>query len=116
MSLGFGCSINEQLPVGLLEPLSHHLMERANTYLSTLISTNEVEPMSATTKASPPAPLDPLQRYSIPEANALLRQSNARTYEQIKAGQLRVIRDGGRTYIPGSEIVRRSALPTEAAP
>ena len=55
--------------------------------------------------------LDPLQRYSIPETNALLRQSNARTYQQIKAGELRVIKDGGRTYIPGSEIVRRSTLP-----
>jgi hypothetical protein len=55
--------------------------------------------------------LDLLQRYSIPETNALLRQSNARTYEQIKAGELRVIRDGGRTYVPGSEIARRSTLP-----
>jgi len=55
--------------------------------------------------------LDPLQRYSIPEANALLRQSNARTYQQIKAGELRVIKDGGRSYVPGSEIVRRSTLP-----
>ncbi len=55
--------------------------------------------------------LDPLQRYSIPETNVLLRQSNARTYQQIKTGELRVIKDGARTYVPGSEIVRRSALP-----
>ncbi len=72
--------------------------------------------MSAVTKPNPPPALDPLQRYSVPEANALLRQSNARTYEQIKAGQLRVIRIGGRTYVPGSEIARLSALPaTETA-
>jgi hypothetical protein len=55
--------------------------------------------------------LDLLQRYSIPEANALLRQSNAKTWTQIKTGELRTIRDGGRVYIPGSEIVRRSTLP-----
>jgi hypothetical protein len=67
---------------------------------------------SAEPKPKPvPPPLCPMQRYSIPEANALLRQSNARTYQQIKAGELRTIRDGGRTYIPGSEIVRRSTLP-----
>ena len=72
---------------------------------------------TAERKAKPvPPPLDPLQRYSIAEANALLRQSNARTYQQIKTGDLRTIRDGGRTYIPGSEIVRRSTLPaTETA-
>jgi hypothetical protein len=62
--------------------------------------------MSAATKQKRPIDsritpaLDPLQRYSIPEPNALLRQSNARTYQQIKVGELRVIRDGGRTYIP----------------
>jgi hypothetical protein len=88
-------------------------MEHANADASTLISTNELEvdPMSAVTKPNPPPALDPLQRYSIPEANALLRQSNARTYQQIKVGELKVIKDGGRTYIPGSEIARRSAFP-----
>ena len=58
----------------------------------------------------PIAPLDPLQRYTVPEANAYLRQSNARTYEQIKAGELKVIKDGGRTYVPGSEIARKSTI------
>jgi len=74
---------------------------------------NSVPPTELRTKLGPPS-LDPLQRYSIPEANALLRQSNARTYQQIKAGELRTIRDGGRTYIPGSEIARRSMLPAES--
>jgi hypothetical protein len=63
----------------------------------------------------PPPPLDPLQRYGVPEANALLRQSNAKTYGDIKSGKIRVIRDGGRTYIPGSEIVRLSSLPDVGA-
>jgi hypothetical protein len=64
-------------------------------------------------RPSPP-PLDPLQRYEIPETNALLRQSNAKTYGDIKSGKIRVIRDGGRTYVPGSEIVRLSSLPEDA--
>jgi hypothetical protein len=55
--------------------------------------------------------LDPLQRYEIHEAGAYLRQSRAQTYKQIKRGELRVIKDGKRAYIPGSEIARKSALP-----
>ncbi len=51
-----------------------------------------------------PTIVDPNQRYSIPEANALLRQSTSKTFQQIKSGELRVIRDGGRTYVPGAEI------------
>jgi hypothetical protein len=66
-------------------------------------------------KRPPPPAFDPLQRYEIPEANALLRQSNAKTYGDIKAGKIRVIRDGGRTYVPGSEIARLSTLPADAA-
>lgn len=49
-------------------------------------------------------------RYTIPEASLLLRQSRAKTYIDIRNGNLRVIRDGKRVYIPGSEIVRRSTL------
>lgn len=53
-------------------------------------------------------PLDPQQRYEIPEACRYLRQSRAKTYQDVKAGRLRVIKDGARTYVPGSEIARRS--------
>lgn len=55
--------------------------------------------------------LNPLQRYTVHQANEYLRQSSATTYSQIKRGELRVIKDGGRTYIPGSEIIRKSTLP-----
>ena len=55
-------------------------------------------------------PLDPNQRYEIPEASTYLRQSDAKTYNDIKQGKLGVIRDEGRTYVPGSEIIRRSTL------
>jgi predicted ribosome-associated RNA-binding protein Tma20 len=52
--------------------------------------------------------LDERQRYTVPEASALLRQSVAKTYVDISRGALSVIKDGARTYIPGTEIVRRS--------
>lgn len=55
-------------------------------------------------------PLDQTQRFDIPEASEYLRQSRSKTYDDIKAGRLRVIKDGGRTYVPGSEIARRSSV------
>ena len=53
-------------------------------------------------------PLDPQQRYTVEEANSYLRQSRAKTYQDISAGLIRTIKDGRRTYIPGSEIIARS--------
>jgi len=57
-----------------------------------------------------PTLLDPNRRYQIKVANELLGQSNSKTYEDIAEGRLKVIKDGKRTYIPGSEIIRRSTL------
>jgi hypothetical protein len=62
----------------------------------------------------PPSVVDANQRYPVPEANAILRQSNAKTYADIKAGKIQVIRDGARTYIPGTELIRLSTLPRPA--
>ena len=56
-------------------------------------------------------PLDQAQRYTIPEALTYLRTSRGTIYHLIAEGSLRVIREGRRTYVPGSEIARRSALP-----
>ncbi len=53
-------------------------------------------------------PLDLQQRYSIPEASAYLRQSRSKTYMDIGAGTLAIIKDGKRTYIPGTAIAERS--------
>lgn len=54
--------------------------------------------------------LVPHQRYTVNEATELLRQSRAKLYNDIATGLLAVIKDGRRTYIPGSEIIRRSRL------
>lgn len=60
-------------------------------------------------------PLDPLQRYSVPEAAAYLRICIALVNRRIADGSLASIKDGKRRYIPGSEIARLSALPAQVA-
>ena len=49
-------------------------------------------------------------RYTVPETASLLRQSVPRTWVDIRENKLTVIREGGRVFIPGSEIVRRSTV------
>lgn len=60
------------------------------------------------------SPLDPQQRYSIPEASAYLRQSRSKTWVDIRAGTLMTIKDGKRTYIPGTVIAERSRVHDES--
>lgn len=54
-------------------------------------------------------------RYSITEAAHLLRQSVSKTWVDVREKRLAVIREGGRVFVPGAEIVRRSSLPQTAA-
>lgn len=61
------------------------------------------------------APVDTNQRYDILETCAYLRCSRGKLYNDIAAGLIAVIKDGSRTYVPGTEIVRRSTLPSDAA-
>lgn len=65
-------------------------------------------------RVSPPATVDANQRYDLAEVNAILRQSPAKTFADMRAGTLRVIREGRRTFVPGSELIRRSRLPEHA--
>lgn len=65
--------------------------------------------------AQPVAFFSPALRYTVPEGAGLLKQSVSRTWNDIREGKLAVIREGGKVYIPGSEIVRRSSLPQAAA-
>lgn len=52
--------------------------------------------------------LDANQRYTIDEASAYLRQSRAKTYQDISSGALHSITDGRRRYVPGWAIAERS--------
>jgi excisionase family DNA binding protein len=67
------------------------------------------------------APLDVQQRYTVREALAYLRTSRKSLYALIAQGRLRVIKEGngkkrkGRTYLPGTEIVRLPSVPTPTA-
>ncbi len=63
-----------------------------------------------TKPAAPAALLDPNQRYSIPEASGYMRICRARVYQKIANGELRVIKDGGRTFVPGTEIIAASRI------
>jgi hypothetical protein len=60
-------------------------------------------------------PLDERQRYSIDEAIAYLRSSRRTLFEDIREGRLATIKEGKRRFVPGSEIARRSQLPTHEA-
>jgi hypothetical protein len=60
-------------------------------------------------------PIDQQRRYPIPIAAAYLCISRTKLYNDITAGLIATIKDGGRRFIPGSEIVRRSTLPSKAA-
>jgi excisionase family DNA binding protein len=54
--------------------------------------------------------LDERQRYTVEESLDYLRVSRARLYENINAGEITAIKDGRRTFIPGSEIARLSRV------
>ncbi len=60
-------------------------------------------------------PVDANQRYSVDEALAYLRTSRRPFYEKLNAGLIATITEGRRRYVPGSEIVRLSSVPTAAA-
>jgi excisionase family DNA binding protein len=58
----------------------------------------------------PLPPLDAAQRYTIDESCRYLRTSRATLYEEINTGQIATIQEGRRRYVPGTELMRRSAV------
>jgi prophage regulatory protein len=54
--------------------------------------------------------VDVAQRYTIAEATSYLRISHASVYKEINAGRIKVLKQGKRTFVPGSEIARLSRL------
>lgn len=67
--------------------------------------------MPSTNESPRPAPLPPLdllQRYSLDEASRYLRQSRAKTFQDIRDGRLEVLKDGRRTYVSGEVIAAKS--------
>ena len=55
-----------------------------------------------------PAFIDPNQRYSLTEMHAPFAQSHAKTFQDIKLGRLKTMKDGRRRYVLGSELIRRA--------
>jgi excisionase family DNA binding protein len=64
-------------------------------------------------KAPELPPLDINQRFSVPEAAKYLRVSVATVNVYIAQNRIQTIKDGGRRFVPGSEIARKSALPPD---
>lgn len=60
---------------------------------------------------APLPPLDPAQRYTLPETAAYLRICIAQVFKDMAAGKLATIKHGKRTFVPGTEIARLSRLP-----
>jgi hypothetical protein len=63
-------------------------------------------------KIRPDKPVDPNQRYDLSEAIPYLRLAKSTVWKKINCGELQIIRDSGRVFVPGSEIVRLSTLPS----
>jgi excisionase family DNA binding protein len=61
-----------------------------------------------TTAATQRAP-DPVM-YKIREVTAILRLSRSVIYEQIRAGRLRIVKQGRATLVPASAIAEYVAL------
>lgn len=55
--------------------------------------------------------LDPLRRYPVEQAMAYLGISRKRFYDNIKAGRIKIVKDGRRTFVPASEVIRCSQAP-----
>jgi len=54
-------------------------------------------------------PLDASRRYTVEQALLYLSTSRVTLYKLIRDDKLKAIKEGRRTYIPGSEIVRVSS-------
>jgi hypothetical protein len=62
-------------------------------------------------KARPASPVDRNQRYDVAaEAAPYLRLAPSTVWQKIKDGEIAIMRDRGRVYVPGSEIIRLSTL------
>jgi hypothetical protein len=73
--------------------------------------TDTIHPKRTGLKRVPrPSLIDPNQRYSLAETHAVLGQSHVKTFQDIKRGALKTLKDGRRRYVLGSELIRRSRL------
>jgi hypothetical protein len=55
--------------------------------------------------------IDSNRRYPIPKTLALLGISRKRFYDNVKAGRIKIIKDGRRSFCGGDEIIRVSRTP-----
>lgn len=68
--------------------------------------------LPTTALPAPPSNIDPVQRYSLRESAATLRISMPALYVRMAEGRVNVVRDGGRTFILGSELINYAGKST----
>lgn len=56
-------------------------------------------------------PLDPARRYDVPTACRYLGISRPWLYRKVERGDLKLIRDGRRTFVAGTDIARLCQAP-----
>ncbi len=56
-------------------------------------------------------PVDKLRRYSLEHTALYLDTSRVTVHKLVKEEKLKVIREGRRVYVPGTEIIRLSGVP-----
>lgn len=92
------------------EVTSKRVSRAVSNTLKTSASHNTVDlntkAPSAARRASRPAQIDPSQCYSVDEACAAMDVSRPFFYQMLAANQIKVIKRGARTAVPGSEIIR----------
>ena len=59
-------------------------------------------------------PIDLLARYPVENCLARLDIRRKRFYEHVKAGRIRLIKDGRRSFVSGAELARLSQVPGTA--
>ena len=70
------------------------------------MQSNKTQRAPSRSVAPPPQTVDPNQRYSYPESAGILRCSVPTIWNRVGQKRIAVIRDGGRSYILGAELIR----------
>jgi Helix-turn-helix domain len=68
-------------------------------------------PAPAPAPPAPLAPIDPLRRYPVELALRYLETSRGTFYKLAREGKLHIVKEGRRSYVPASEIIRLSSVP-----
>jgi hypothetical protein len=64
-------------------------------------------------KVAIPAVIDPNQRYDLFESASILRLGDSTLFTRMRQKRITVLKDGERSFIMGSELIRYAQSPTQ---